>query len=63
MHVQLDDGNLEDHFFRAESRAWVEECGCDTGLVVFDALAAMRRTARKKACWIAFYGVNSRKFP
>jgi hypothetical protein len=49
LHCQLDDGNLENRFFDAETRADInpEHPLC---LEVFDLLAAMRITARRKAC-------------
>lgn len=55
LHVQCDDGNLDNCFFDDKARDWVKNCEnkCRTGLVVFDALKAMRKTARIKACRLA----------
>ncbi len=52
MHVQLDDGNVEDRFFDADSRAWVEQCGNPAHLVLFDLLAKMTPTQRRKVARI-----------
>lgn len=48
MHVQLDDGNVADAFFDAESRGYVERCGNPEHLALFDALAKMTVTQRRK---------------
>lgn len=48
MHAQLDDGNLEDHWFGDSGRASVLECGDADHLKLFDMLARMSVTQRKK---------------
>lgn len=48
MHVQCDDGNLSDHFFDAESRQYVIKGGHVDCLGLFDLMATMSITQRKK---------------
>lgn len=58
MHVQLDDGNLEDRFFDDKSRAYVGAYdGCTPECAaLFDLLKAMKQTGRRKAVTLAHYG-------
>ncbi len=52
VHVQCDDGNLEDRFFDEESRGFIEP-GHDDCLKAFELLRQMRVTARRKAVALA----------